>query len=186
MRLSTKESNSSGSKPRPHATLSVPTLRPWGLKGGLRIRDLQRVCRVPRAAEFPIPRAPGVYIVIRQSRSTVRFPPKNCCGRFKRRNFALPIAKLSARWAGILYIGRADSGAESTPLHSQLLSCMRFGLRGHSAHWGDSCICQLANAGRLQMSWKLSRSPLSLAMEKQPLAAFMHHRGRRSIASFTG
>lgn len=179
----------SRSQRRIPGSLSVTGLREWGFEGGIPISQLQRACNSETAAEFPVPRLPGVYLIVRQGRHKVCFLRKNRGGAFKGQDPTLPRAALEDRWvpdAPILYIGKAGGGGQSTTLHSRLLSYLRFGLGRRTAHWGGRCIWQLADASALRVYWVPLRRGEPRTIERGLIATFVAHYGRRPFANLTG
>lgn len=179
----------SGPQHRIPGSLSVTGLRESGFEGGIPIRELRRACIRATAAEFPVPRVPGVYLVVRQGRRKACFLRRNCGGAFKGRDPTLPRAALDNRWvadAPILYIGKAGGSGQRTTLHSRLLSYIRFGLGRPTAHWGGRCIWQLTDASALLIYWKPLRKGEPRTIEKRLIATFVAHHGRRPFANLTG
>jgi len=160
-----------------------------GFEGGIFIRDLQRACLRGSVNSFPVPRIPGVYLVVRRSRRAVRFLRSSRGGAFNGQNPTLPIARMRAQWvtgAPILYIGKAGGNGQRATLHSRLLCYMRFGLGLPTAHWGGRCIWQLAEADALRIYWKPMSADQPRATEKRLIASFVERYGRRPFANLIG
>lgn len=167
--------------------MSLADLRQFGFEGGIRIRDLQDAVRLG-AADFPVPRIRGVYLVVRQDRSAVRFLRTSRAGAFKRRNPTRPIAALRDQWvpdATIVYIGKAGGTGRRATLHSRLLSYMRFGLGHPAGHWGGRCIWQLSDVGALRVYWKPMPTGEPRDLEKRLLAVFFRCYGCLPFANLT-
>lgn len=167
----------------------ISEIRQGGFEGGIYIRELQRTCRREGLASFPVPRIPGVYLVVREDRRAPRFLRRSRGGPFNGRDPTLPVAALRAQWvpgAAILYVGKAGGTNQRATLHSRLICYMRFGLGLPTAHWGGRCIWQLADAGALQIYWKAAPSAQPRANEKHLIAAFVERYGRRPFANLTG
>jgi len=164
-------------------------LAEFGFIGGVRISELQRSGAKARRTGPDVPRAPGVYVIVRKSARPVRFSRASCGGWFKQRNPALPLATLKERWvagAKILYIGKAGGPTQSATLHSRLWVYMRFGLGEACAHWGGRCIWQLVDAGDLLVYWKPTPTQTPRRVEKTLLEAFVQRYGQRPFANLTG
>lgn len=164
-------------------------LAEFGFTGGVRVSELQRSYQHPQRDWPNVPRAPGVYLIVRKSARSVRFSRVSCGGWFKQRDPALPVATLKERWvarAKIVYIGKAGGPGQRATLRSRLQTYMRFGLGEDCAHWGGRCIWQLPDAEDLWIYWKVTARQTPRQAEKSLLKAFVQCYGRRPFANLTG
>ena len=105
-----------------------------------------------------VPRAPGLYVVLKPEGFERRFLAKSAGGRFKKRDPSLLQPALEAEWiedADVLYIGKAGQGSTgSRGLRKRIQEFTDFGRGKPVGHWGGRLIWQLANSQSLIIAWK--------------------------------
>lgn len=105
-----------------------------------------------------IPQRQGIFVVLRPEDFAPQFLAKSTAGIFKKKNPSLPMAGLAAEWvedADVLFIGKAGPGSKGNRgLRRQIQEFVDFGMGKPPGHWDGRLIWQLAEAGRLLVSWK--------------------------------
>jgi hypothetical protein len=150
-----------------------------GFEGFVRFADL------PGAA---VPRAAGVYVVIRESDAPPDFVPVSHAGRFKGRDPTVPIDVLADKWvngAHLLYVGKAGSSeGGNRGLRRRLDEYRKFGEGRAVGHNGGRYIWQLRDSSELLVAWRVTPPGVSpREVEKALMAAFTAHNGRRPFAN---
>ena len=129
--------------------INVQTLKNDGFTGfrSLEQLDINRV-----------PRAPGLYVVLKPGGFERRFLAKSVGARFKKRDPSLPHPALEAEWvenADVLYIGKAGPGSTGNRgLRKHIQEFTEFGRGKPVGHWDGRLIWQLANSQSLIIAWK--------------------------------
>ena len=115
-----------------------------------------------------VPEVGGVYIVLREADAPPTFIASSPGGRFKRRDPAVPVAKLDAKWVDachVIYIGKGDN------LRRRVKQYMDFGSGKPVGHWGGRYIWQIADAATLLIAWRAAASDETPAMAEATLMA---------------
>lgn len=141
-----------------------------------------------------VPSLPGVYIVLRQTRTTPAWVVPGTGGQFKGRDPAVATERLASEWvpaAPTLYIGKAGarkSGGRTNGLRKRLSEYARFGAGEPIGHWGGRLIWQLADADDLLVCWHaIGWDETARDYERRLLEHFAQlHQGRRPFANLTG
>jgi hypothetical protein len=104
-----------------------------------------------------VPREPGVYVVIRESREAASWLRKSSGGWFKQKDPTVPAATLAVNWVDgtdLLYIGKADQ------LQRRLRQYMDFGAGKPIGHWGGRLIWQVDGSKEFVVAWAVDPEPL--------------------------
>lgn len=105
-----------------------------------------------------VPRAPGIYAVLRPEGFERVFLAKSLGARFKKRDPSLPQPALEAEWienADVLYIGKAGPGSTGNRgLRKHIQEFTDFGRGKPVGHWDGRLIWQLADSQSLVIAWK--------------------------------
>ena len=103
-----------------------------------------------------VPDVPGVYLVLRASKTPPEFLAESTGGHFKGKNPTVLVTQLELKWvedALVLNIGKAGPTRRRT-LKSRLAEYMRFGQGEPVGLAGGRYIWQLANSSELLVCWK--------------------------------
>lgn len=105
-----------------------------------------------------VPRAPGIYVVLKPVGFDRVFLAKSVGARFKKRDPSLPHPALEAEWvenADVLYIGKAGPGSTGNRgLRKHIQEFTDFGRGKPVGHWDGRLIWQLAHSQSLVIAWK--------------------------------
>jgi hypothetical protein len=147
---------------------SVDALQQFGFEGFLPIPVLQEsnCCYVLDV--------PGVYLVLRSSKTPPEFLAESTGGFFKGKNPTVLAGVLENKWVDnvlVLYIGKAGP-AKGRTLRTRLAEYMRFGQAEAIGHWGGRYIWQLADSGGLLVCWKETYSDDPRKEESQLIEKF--------------
>lgn len=135
-----------------------------------------------RNATSDIPTDPGVYIVVRNSKSAPKFLEVGTGGHFKGEDPNVDIATLEENWvndSNILYIGKA-SGQKG--LRQRIGQLLRFGAGKGVGHKGGCYLWQLVDSDNLLIAWKKT-SEDARQVEKNMLEDFFAHHGKLPFAN---
>jgi hypothetical protein len=147
-----------------------------GFTGWSPARDIVRD-DVPRGVQ-------GVYLAMRDRRTSPSFLRTSSAGQHKRRDPTLPISELEKAWlpsTGIVYIGKAHLTSHSD-LQRRVWSFVRHGRGRNAGHWGGRATWQLADGPELLIAWWVTERD-ARAVEKELLAAFVAKFGRLPYAN---
>ena len=137
-----------------------------------------------------VPRAPGVYCVLRPSAAAPVFLSHSPAGHFKGEDPTVSIADLQSQWvdgAHVVYIGKANQGATGTRgLRKRLDEYRAFGAGRPVGHRGGKRIWQLADSAELLVAWKTTVDEAATTTELELLAAFRQAYGRLPFANMRG
>lgn len=160
---------------------SIESLRASGFTGFQTVRELW-------ADSSPIPREPGVYLVLRPDASSPRFLHPGVGGFFKGQNPNVNEEVLTAnvvRDTLVVYIGKAGSPSGKATLQSRLRQYLKFGQGKNIGHWGGRFIWQLEDHADLIFCWKPTSDDVPREVEKQLLQAFRAQYGEAPFANLT-
>lgn len=105
-----------------------------------------------------VPRAPGIYAVLKPEGFERVFLAKSSGARFKKRDPSLPHPALEDEWvqnADVLYIGKAGPGSTGNRgLRKHIQEFTDFGRGKPVGHWDGRLIWQLAHSQSLLIAWK--------------------------------
>lgn len=135
-----------------------------------------------------IPKAMGVYMVLRLSSEAPHFINPGTGGFFKGKDPNVPISELQSEWNDnslIMYIGKAGSSSGNATLNSRLSQYMKFGCGKNIGHWGGRYIWQLSDADQLIVCW-IPTTKEPEGVEFVLLREFqIHHGGKLPFANIS-
>ena len=159
---------------------SLRDLRDAGFEGFRSVRDLWHSRLVD------VPQVTGMYVIARSDLRSPSFLEVSPAGRFKGRDPTIPVAELRDAWVPetcVLYIGKAGELGGDASLRSRLTTYLRHGHGRRSPHWGGRAIWQLSDAGDLLVCWRELSPEETRNMERNSIAAFVAHFGKRPFAN---
>jgi hypothetical protein len=128
-----------------------------------------------------VPRAPGVYVVLRMGSGTPTFLDTSCGGHFKCRDPSELPDVLRTKWienCSAVYIGKGDQ------LRRRLREYAKFGQGEPIGHWGGRYIWQLADATEFVVAWREVRTgQTAREAEAELVSAFKRKFGRLPFAN---
>jgi len=128
-----------------------------------------------------VPRAPGIYLVVRTRTDAPTFLDTSCGGHFKGRDPSELPDVLRAKWiedCSVLYIGKGDQ------LRRRIREYARFGQGEPIGHWGGRYIWQLADPSGLVVAWRAVRGgQTAREAEAELVSAFKREFGRLPFAN---
>jgi hypothetical protein len=126
-----------------------------------------------------VPKAGGVYAVLREVVTAPVFLDSNPGGRFKQRDPTVDAAHLAERWVAscsVTYIGKA------TNLRKRLRQYRDFGRGRPVGHWGGRFVWQIEDASEHVVCWKCTdQAPREVEIEL--LTLFRERHGRLPFAN---
>lgn len=153
-------------------------LRAAGFEGFVAVRDLRREdCA-------GVPRANGVYVMVRERGAAPRFNLRGTAAHWRGQDPNVKPELLAERWvsdACVLYVGRAAGTGVRGKLQQRVKRWLRFGEGRNVAHWGGRYVWQLADAYSLPVAWKVCDD--AAAEEAALLAAFERAHGALPFAN---
>ena len=132
-----------------------------------------------------VPDEPGVYLLLRDSRSPPVFVARSTGGWFKGRDPSVGKDVLQGAWvpsSQVLYIGKAATQT----LRKRLAQYFAFGGGRAVGHWGGRYVWHLADAQSLLVAWKVTEASAARATEKDLIAEFAAAHGKRPFANLVG
>ena len=134
-----------------------------------------------------VPRAPGIYVVLKPEGFRQVFLAKSLGSRFKKRDPSLPHPALEAEWvenADVLYIGKAGPGSTGNRgLRKHIQEFTDFGRGKPVGHWDGRFIWQLAHSQSLVIAWKELAAAEVNAAEASYHAEFVRIYGKLPFAN---
>ena len=122
-----------------------------------------------------IPDRKGIYVVLRDNKSTPIFLEVNNGGRFKGRNPTVSKDILNNKWVkktNIMYIGKAGGSRNTTSLRTRIKDFIEFGYGNPRPHWGGRYIWQLPDAYDLFICWRETKNIEPRTLEKELITTF--------------
>ncbi|WP_374100876.1 hypothetical protein [Arthrobacter sp. PvP023] len=134
-----------------------------------------------------IPRAPGIYAVLKPPGHRHAFLEESVGGWFKQKNPSILEDALATEWvdgAVVLYIGKAGAGSTGKRgLRKRIQEFADFGRGKPVGHWGGRLLWQLAESQSLVIAWKVVPAEQVDAMEARYHAKFRSLYGRLPFAN---
>lgn len=162
-------------------TIGWPThgLGAGGFEGFLTIGELM-------TDRSPVPKAPGVYQLLRTTGAPPRFIEPGTGGWFKGRDPNVPAHALTGAWvetSPVVYIGKAGGPGIKATLHSRLGQYLSFGSGRNVGHWGGRYVWQLADALELVVCWRELPEGSPREVERAMIRDFVEVHGKRPFAN---
>ncbi|KZF06498.1 MAG: hypothetical protein WBD41_16780 [Rhodococcus sp. (in: high G+C Gram-positive bacteria)] len=149
-----------------------------GFEGWVRFADLP---------DADVPRAPGVYVVMRPSAALPTFLETSPAGWHKGMDPTTAVDELARSWVPgepIVYIGKANMGRNSNRgLRKRLSEYRRFGAGARAGHSGGRRIWQLADSADLLVGWRVTDDLDARRVEREMIARFRARHGVRPFAN---
>ncbi len=152
---------------------------PSGFQGFIKIKELKET------ACCKIDDAPGIYLVLRKSRTLPSFRYPSLAGHFKGKDPTVAVEVLTEKWnppARILYIGKAGKLGSKSTLKSRIRDYVRFGQGKRVGHRGGRYIWQLEDVDELLICWKVTKCEPRKA-EKELIQVFKEKYKARPFAN---
>ena len=154
---------------------------------GLRAVGFDGFVRFDQTSGDAVPKAPGVYVVIRPQDAPPRFLDVSPAGHFKGRDPTVARPVLEAAWvpgAHVLYIGKAAAGRNRRRgLRQCLAEYRRHGQGEPVGHWGGRYTWQINDQADLLVGWQTITDRDQADAEAELIAEFVHTYGARPFAN---
>jgi len=127
------------------------------------------------------PKVPGVYVIIRRTKTRPEFLPVGSGGHFKKKDPNVSTTELSDNWvnnANVVYIGMTTK-----TLHKRLSDYLDFGQGEDVGHWGGRYIWQLRDHEELLVCWKEMPKGSPKDYERELILDFKKKYGERPFAN---
>ena len=132
-----------------------------------------------------VPKAAGVYAILREASDRPAFLDASRGGHFKKKDPTVDRAVLEELWcdgAHCIYIGKASKSA-STDLRRRLLDFRNYGRGRPVGHRGGRYIWQIDGADEFVVAWRMIKDEDPAVVESRLIAEFREHYGRRPIGN---
>lgn len=132
------------------------------------------------------PKLPGIYVVLRKSRSEPIFLARSIAGFFKGADSTVDRVVLEAAWtrgAAVLYIGKATWGSKRDGIRRRLSQYRRHGAGRPVGHRGGEYIWQLEDSADLIVCWMVLDDEIVSDVESAFIDDFEARHGRWPFAN---